>query len=116
MYPNDVVKRAHALSPSARGELEITDINKGYMDEGRLKVISLSRGYAWLDAGTEAALLDASNFISAIENRQGLRIGSVEEVAWLMGWISIVELADMARSMSSSDYGKYLQNLANSQK
>ena len=115
MYPNDVVKRAHALSPSARGELEITDINKGYMDEGRLKVISLSRGYAWLDAGTEAALLDASNFISAIENRQGLRIGSVEEVAWLMGWISIVELADMARSMSSSDYGKYLQKLVDGQ-
>ena len=116
MYPNDVVKRAQALSPSARGELEITDINKEYLEEGRLKVVSLSRGYAWLDAGTEAALLDASNFISAIENRQGLRIGSIEEVAWLMGWISNVELAELGSSMSSSDYGKYLQNLANSQK
>lgn len=116
MYPNDVVDRVQDLQPSARGELEITDLNKIYLEEGRLKVISLSRGYAWLDAGTETALLDASNFISAIENRQGLRIGSIEEIAWQMGWISNGELSKLGASMAQSDYGKYLQNLSQGQK
>ena len=85
------------------------------MEEDRLKVISLSRGYAWLDAGTEKALLDASNFISVIENRQGLRVGSIEEIAWQMGWISDGDLARLGASMSTSDYGKYLEKLANGQ-
>ena len=115
IYPNDVVELAQSLVPSSRGELEITDLNKIYLEEDRLKVISLSRGYAWLDAGTEKALLDASNFISVIENRQGLRVGSIEEIAWQMGWISDGDLARLGASMSTSDYGKYLEKLANGQ-
>ena len=112
MYPNDVIDKVNTLKPSARGELEITDLNKLYLEENRLQVIPLSRGYAWLDAGTERALLEASNFISAIEDRQGLRIGSVEEIAWQMGWITQSQLAHLGQSIAGSEYGKYLINIS----
>ena len=112
MYPNDVIDKVNTLKPSARGELEITDLNKLYLEENRLQVIPLSRGYAWLDAGTERALLEASNFISAIEDRQGLRIGSIEEIAWQMGWITQSQLARLGQSIAGSEYGKYLINIS----
>ena len=112
MYPNDVIDKVNTLKPSARGELEITDLNKLYLEENRLQVIPLSRGYAWLDAGTERALLEASNFISAIEDRQGLRIGSIEEIAWQMGWITQSQLAHLGQSIAGSEYGKYLINIS----
>tara|TARA_B100000131_G_scaffold310342_1_gene341905 strand:+ start:595 stop:1464 length:870 start_codon:yes stop_codon:yes gene_type:complete len=112
MYPNDVIDKVNTLKPSARGELEITDLNKLYLEEKRLQVIPLSRGYAWLDAGTERALLEASNFISAIEDRQGLRIGSIEEIAWQMGWITQSQLAHLGQSIAGSEYGKYLINIS----
>ena len=112
MYPNDVITKVESLKPSARGELEITDLNKLYLEEKRLQVIPLSRGYAWLDAGTERALLEASNFISAIEDRQGLRIGSIEEIAWQMGWITQSQLARLGESIAGSEYGRYLINIS----
>ena len=112
MYPNDVIDKVNTLKPSARGELEITDLNKLYLEENRLQVIPLSRGYAWLDAGTERALLEASNFISAIEDRQGLRIGSIEEIAWQMGWITQSQLARLGESIAGSEYGRYLINIS----
>ena len=112
MYPNDVIDKVNTLKPSARGELEITDLNKLYLEENRLQVIPLSRGYAWLDAGTERALLEASNFISAIEDRQGLRIGSIEEIAWQMGWITQSQLARLGEAIAGSEYGRYLINIS----
>lgn len=96
-YDNSVIAKAKTLKPSARGELEITDINRLYLKEQRLQVEKLGRGYAWLDTGTHKSLLDAANFIYILEQRQGLKIGSPEEVAWRMGWIESQSLASLAK-------------------
>jgi len=108
-YPADVVAKARALKPSPRGELEITDINKAYLDEKRLKAIQIKRGAAWLDAGTPESLLDASNYIGAIEHRQGLKVACIEEVAYRMGFISEPQLRTIIAGMSAkSPYAQYL--------
>ncbi len=111
-YPPDAPSRARKLSPSRREELEITDLNRSYLDENRLRVEHFGRGYAWLDAGTEKDLLEASNFIATFERRQGIRIGCIEEVAWRMGWISASELNTLGLKLANSTYGKYLMKLA----
>ncbi len=107
-YSADVVDVARGLEPSARGEYEITDINRHYLREGRLQVEVLPRGTAWLDTGTHDSLLDAGNFVRTIEDRQGLKIGCPEEVAWRMGYIDDDELTDRANGILSSGYGSYL--------
>lgn len=110
-YGNDVVGRAKGLRPSERGELEITDLNRLYLDEGRLQVEVLPRGSAWLDTGTFDAMNDASNFVRTIECRQGTKIGAPEEVAWRMGFIGDDQLAAIAGGMLASGYGNYLLDL-----
>ena len=110
-YDNDVVHIARGLSPSPRGEYEITDINRAYLDRGDLRVHVLARGTAWLDTGTFDSLNDASNFIRTVENRQGLKIGSPEEIAWRQGFLNDDELLERAEAMSSSGYGDYLVRL-----
>jgi len=107
-YDNRVVDIAARLRPSARGELEITDVNRVYLDQGDLHVEKLSRGIAWLDTGTHEALLQASNFIQAIEERQGLKVACIEEIAYRMGYISAEDVLRVARTMESSVYGQYL--------
>ncbi|MBN2302191.1 MAG: glucose-1-phosphate thymidylyltransferase RfbA [Lentisphaerae bacterium] len=111
-YGNDVVEISRNLKPSARGELEITDINKTYLEQGRLRVELLGRGMAWLDTGTPKSLLDAANFVESIENRQGLKIGCIEEVAFLMGYINADQLIGLAESLKGSHYGAYLKMIA----
>ena len=110
-YDNDVVDIAQALKPSARGELEITDVNRTYMDQGRLSVDILPRGTAWLDTGTFSDLNDASNFIRTVENRQGLKVGAPEEIAWRQGLLSDDELRQRAEPLLKSGYGRYLLSL-----
>jgi len=110
-YPNDVVKKAAVLKPSARGEYEITDLNREYLVEGRLQVKTMGRGYAWLDTGTHQSLADATNFVRAIIDRQGLQISCVEEIAWSRGWIDDVKLKKIAATYGKSGYGEYLRNL-----
>lgn len=110
-YDNDVPDLAAALKPSARGELEITDINKAYLKRGQLRVQRLPRGVAWLDTGTHEALMQASNFIQAIEERQGLMVACPEEIAYRLDYIGRTELERLIRSMSSSAYGQYLSHL-----
>ncbi|MCX6406069.1 MAG: glucose-1-phosphate thymidylyltransferase RfbA [Propionibacteriales bacterium] len=110
-YPDDVVDHAKALKPSARGELEITDLNRLYLEEGRLHVEVLPRGTAWFDTGTFDSLNDASNFVRTIEARQGTLVGSPEEVAWRVGFLSDAELLERAEQLSSSSYGPYLRAL-----
>jgi glucose-1-phosphate thymidylyltransferase len=110
-YDNDVLDIAAGLSPSARGELEITDINRRYLELGRLHVVKLGRGYAWLDTGTHDALLEASEFVRSIQHRQGLLVGCPEEVAYTKGFISAGELRGLATRYRQSAYGRYLQRL-----
>ena len=102
---------ARALKPSARGELEITDLNRCYLEEGALQLEQLGRGYAWLDTGTHQSLLEASNFIETIEARQGLRVCCPEEIAWQNGWISDADLLALAGPLAKNGYGQYLQSL-----
>ena len=110
-YDTDVVDMARSLKPSARGELEITDLNKLYMQQDRLTVEVLGRGAAWLDTGTHESLMDAGQFVQVIEARQGQKIGCVEEVAWRMGFIDDAQLARLAEPMDKSGYGAYLLDL-----
>ena len=110
-YDSSVVRIASELKPSARGELEITDVNRHYLAEGRLRCRVLERGFAWLDTGTPNALLDAANYIATIERRQGLKIACIEEIAWRQGWIDDAELAALARAQSATEYGAYLAEL-----
>jgi glucose-1-phosphate thymidylyltransferase len=112
-YDNDVVRIASALTPSSRGEYEITDVNRAYLKEGRLTVELLGRGMAWLDTGTHESLLDASNFIQVIERRQGLKIGCVEEVAYRVGFIDRAQLARLAEPLHQTGYGDYLMRVVN---
>jgi glucose-1-phosphate thymidylyltransferase len=111
-YDNAVVEIAKALRPSARGELEITDVNQTYLERGRLNVRVLGRGVAWLDTGTHHSLLEAANFVAAVEQRQGLLIGSIEEVAYRMGFIDAAQLEAIARRYERNDYGTYLRRVA----
>ncbi len=110
-YGTDVVELARSLRPSARGELEITDLNRIYLEQGRLSVEVMQRGTAWLDTGTVASLIAAGNFVQAIEERQGLKIGCPEEVAWRMGFLDDEGLARRAAALPKSGYGAYLQAL-----
>jgi glucose-1-phosphate thymidylyltransferase len=110
-YSADVVEVARSLQPSARGELEITAVNAAYLAEGRLSVSLLARGAAWLDTGTFASLVQASEFVRVVEERQGLKIGCPEEVAWRNGWLTDGQLAAAANALSRSGYGDYLQGL-----
>lgn len=102
---------ARGLTPSGRGELEITDVNQAYLERGHLHVEQLGRGFAWLDAGTEQSLLEAANFVAALERRQGFRIGCLEEIAWNQGWINDAGLKRAAERLKSSGYGDYLRML-----
>jgi glucose-1-phosphate thymidylyltransferase len=107
-YDNKVVDIAKNLKPSARGEYEITDVNKAYLEAGTLKVSKLDRGMAWLDTGTHESLLQASQYVQMIEQRQGLKVGSIEEVAWRMGYITAEDLKKLAEPLCKSGYGNYL--------
>jgi len=110
-YDNGVLDIAAALEPSARGEYEITDVNREYLRQGRLKVEIMDRGTAWLDTGTFRSLMQAAQFVQVIEERQGLRIGCIEEVAWKKGWIDAEQLKALARPLLKSGYGEYLLRL-----
>ncbi|MCP3939965.1 MAG: glucose-1-phosphate thymidylyltransferase RfbA [Desulfobacteraceae bacterium] len=110
-YDNDVVEISKQIKPSARGELEITDVNNRYLYRGDLRVELLNRGMAWLDTGTHESLLDAATFIKVVEDRQGLKIACPEEIAFRMGWINADQLAKMAQPVSKNGYGKYLLEL-----
>lgn len=111
-YGNDVVEKAKGLKPSARGELEITDLNRLYLNEGRLSVELLGRGMAWLDTGTHDSLLEASNFISTIQNRQGLQVACLEEIAFRNGYIDKEQLLNLAEPLKKNRYGQYLLKIA----
>ncbi len=114
-YSNDVVEKAKNLKPSKRGELEITDLNRLYLNENRLNVKLLGRGFAWLDTGTHDSLLQASNFIATIEQRQGLKVSCIEEIAYKKGFITKEQLLELARPLSKNQYGQYLIHLAEKQ-
>jgi len=114
-YSNDVVEKAKNLNPSKRGELEITDLNRLYLNENRLNVKLLGRGFAWLDTGTHDSLLQASNFIATIEQRQGLKVSCIEEIAYKKGFITKEHLMELAKPLSKNQYGQYLIDLAEKQ-
>lgn len=111
-YPTEVVRVAHGIKPSARGELEITAVNRAFLDDGRLAVQPLPRGFAWLDTGTHASLSEASVFVEVIEKRQGLKIACLEEIAFRRGWIDRARLREAARGMANNQYGRYLLKIA----
>ena len=111
-YGNDAAQKAKSLKPSPRGELEITDLNRLYLNEENLQVKLLGRGMAWLDTGTHDSLLQASNFISTIEKRQGLKIACIEEIAYKKGWIDKQQLLTLAKPLEKNEYGKYLKKIA----
>lgn len=111
-YPNSVVEIAKKIKPSKRGELEITSVNQEFLKENRLKIELMGRGYAWLDTGTYDSLLDAGEFVATIENRQGLKVACLEEIAYFKKFINKDQLLDIANRMSKSDYGKYLLRVA----
>ncbi|KRM96898.1 glucose-1-phosphate thymidylyltransferase [Liquorilactobacillus aquaticus DSM 21051] len=111
-YDNNVISIAKALKPSARGELEITDINKVYLKRGKLDVQLMGRGYAWLDTGTHDSMLEASSFIATIQKRQNLKVACLEEIAFRMGYITARRLCELAQPMKKNDYGKYLLDIA----
>ncbi|TRX50965.1 glucose-1-phosphate thymidylyltransferase RfbA [Fulvivirga sp. M361] len=113
-YDNTVVEKAKEVKPSTRGELEITDLNKMYLEEGILNVQLLGRGMAWLDTGTHHSLLQASNFVESIEERQGLKIACIEEIAFRMGYINQEQLRDLAQPLIKNQYGQYLLKIADS--
>ena len=110
-YDNTVVEKAKKVKPSARGEIEITSINEMYLSEGKLNVKNLGRGTAWLDTGTHESLLDAANYVEAIQKRQGLYIACIEEIAYQKGWITKENLENLSRLLIKTDYGKYLKSL-----
>jgi glucose-1-phosphate thymidylyltransferase len=113
-YDSSVVERAKALKPSARGEYEITDLNRTYLEEGKLKVELFGRGFAWLDTGNCDSLLEASNFVATIQKRQGFYVSCIEEIAWRNGWINLTQLNELGKSMEKTEYGQYLLSLINS--
>tara|TARA_B100001142_G_scaffold248010_1_gene247800 strand:+ start:2350 stop:3231 length:882 start_codon:yes stop_codon:yes gene_type:complete len=113
-YPNDVIKVAKNQKPSLRGELEITDTNKYYLSQNRLKVEKMGRGYAWLDTGTHDSLVEASQFVQTLEKRQGMKISCIEEIAYKMGYINKKQLTNLGNLMKNNPYGKYLLKIANS--
>lgn len=115
-YDKDVTKMAENLQPSARGELEITDLNQMYLDQQKLHVEMMGRGYAWLDTGTHNSLLEASQFIATIENRQGLKVSCPEEISFIKGWINDAELEKLAASLFNNQYGQYLQRVLNAKR
>jgi glucose-1-phosphate thymidylyltransferase len=110
-YDTDVVSLAKSIKPSPRGELEITDLNRLYLEQGRLNVETMGRGYAWLDTGTHESMLEASHFIQTIEKRQGLKVACPEEIAWRHGWIDDAKLEQLAQALAKSGYGQYLFGL-----
>ena len=110
-YDNDVIEISKSIKPSARGEIEITDVNKTYLDRGTLTVQLMGRGFAWLDTGTHNSLVDATQFVKTIEDRQGLKIACIEEIAYRMGYIDADQLARIAEPMKKSGYGEYLLNI-----
>ena len=110
-YDNKVVEIAKNLKPSARGELEITDINMEYLRRGKLKVLELGRGFAWLDTGTPSGMLNASNFVATVQERQGMYIACIEEIAWRQGFINDEQLEEMGNNLKKVQYGKYLLKL-----
>ena len=110
-YDNSVVEMAKNLAPSPRGELEITDINRIYMEQGKLSVSIMGRGHAWLDTGTHQSLMEANNFIQTIESRQGLKVACPEEIAFRMGFINKEQLQELAKPYLKNEYGKYLMAL-----
>mgnify|MGYP003280772139 CR=1 FL=1 len=113
-YDSTVTEKAAALKPSARGEYEITDLNRLYLQEGTLKVELFGRGFAWLDTGNCDSLLEASNFVATIQNRQGFRVSCIEEIAWRKGWIDLDQLYHLGEQLGKTEYGKYLMELADS--
>lgn len=115
-YDKTVTEKAAALKPSARGEYEITDLNKLYLEEGTLKVELFGRGFAWLDTGNCDSLLEASNYVATIQNRQGLRVSCIEEIAWRKGWIDANQLYRLGEQLGKTEYGQYLMELANAHK
>lgn len=112
-YPNDVVSVARGVKPSARGELEITSVNNSYLQDGRLRVQCFGRGFAWLDTGTIDSLMDAAQFVQAIQKRQGLKVAAIEEVAYRRGFIDRDQLRALANELKSNEYGQYLLRLSN---
>ena len=112
-YDKDIVDIAKEIKPSPRGELEITDVNKAYLNAGKLRVEKMRRGYAWLDTGTHESLLDAASFVRTIQARQGLKIACIEEIAYRMGYIDAEQVLKLAKPLLKNEYGKYLQQLGN---